>query len=81
MCLAIPGKVVEIIDNLGVKMGKVDFGGVSRDVCLEAVPSVVIGNYVIVHAGFALNLLSEKEARETLEAFREIDELNSQLES
>jgi hydrogenase expression/formation protein HypC len=81
MCLAIPGKVVEITDNLGVKMGKVDFGGVSRDVCLEAVPDVVIGNYVIVHAGFALNLLSEEEARATLEAFRELDELNSEIQS
>ncbi len=80
MCLAIPGKLIEITDTVGVKMGKVDFGGVMRDVCLEAVPTAEIGNYLIIHAGFALNILSEEEARDTLEAFRELDELNSDLE-
>ena len=81
MCLAIPGKIIEITDNLGIKMGKVDFGGVTRDVCLEAVPSAEIGNYMIIHAGFALNILSEEEANETLEAFRELDRLNQELDS
>jgi len=80
MCLAIPGKLIEITDTVGIKMGKVDFGGVMRDVCLEAVPTAEIGNYLIIHAGFALNILSEEEARDTLEAFRELDELNSDLE-
>jgi hydrogenase expression/formation protein HypC len=56
-------------------MGKVDFGGVVREVCLEAVPEVIIGSYVIVHAGFALSVLSEQEAQESLEAFRELDEI------
>jgi hydrogenase expression/formation protein HypC len=79
MCLAIPGKIVEIIDNPSIKMGKVDFGGVMRDVCLEAVPDAVIGNYVIVHAGFALNTLSEKEAQETLDLFKQLDILDSEM--
>lgn len=79
MCLAIPGKIVEITEVPGLKMGKVDFGGVMRDVCLEAVPGVEIGNYVIVHAGFALNVLSEEEAQSTLEVFRELDEFEQEL--
>lgn len=60
-------------------MGKIDFGGVIREVCLEAVPEAVIGNYVIVHAGFALNTLSEREAEETLEALRELGDIEAEL--
>lgn len=74
MCLAIPGKITAIFTTSNMKMGKVDFGGVLREVCLEAVPEGKIGDYVIVHAGFALNILSEKEAQDTLDAFRELDE-------
>jgi hydrogenase expression/formation protein HypC len=79
MCLAVPGKVTEITPTPGVLMGKVDFGGVVREVCLEAIPEVQLGNYVIVHAGFALNILSEKEAEETLSALRELGEIESEL--
>jgi len=75
MCLAVPGKIYDIHLSAGIKMGNVDFGGVTREVCLEAVPEAQIGNYVIVHAGFALSVLSEKEAEESLEAFRELDEI------
>jgi len=75
MCLAVPGKIIEIETNADIRMGKVDFGGVVREVCLEAVPEVIIGSYVIVHAGFALSVLSEQEAQESLEAFRELDEI------
>jgi hydrogenase expression/formation protein HypC len=60
-------------------MGKVEFGGVVREVCLEAIPEAKIGNYVIVHAGFALNTLSEEEAQETLSALREIDDFETDL--
>lgn len=81
MCLAVPGKVTEIYTTSNMKMGKVDFGGVSREVCLEAVPEVKIGNYVIVHAGFALNILSEKEAQDTLAAFRELDEIELDIDN
>jgi len=75
MCLAVPGKVIEIKLTDPILMGKVDFGGVIREVCLEAVPEVKIGDYVIIHAGFALNILSEQEARDSLHAFRELDEI------
>ncbi len=72
MCLGVPGKITEILDNPGLRMSKVDFGGVVREVCIEALPDAKIGDYVIVHAGFALNLLSEEEANETLALLREI---------
>ena len=79
MCLAVPGKIIEILDNPTAKMGKVDFGGVLREVCLEAVPEATVGQYVIVHAGFALNTLSEEEAQATLDVFRELDALDAEL--
>ncbi len=79
MCLAIPGKIIEIKDSPGMKMAIVDFGGVKRDVCVEALPDAKIGDYVIVHAGFALNILSEEEALETLKALDEIDQINREL--
>ena len=66
MCLAIPGKVVEIDTSVSPLMGKVSFGGIKKDVCLELVPEVTLGNYVIVHVGFALNVMDEEEAQETL---------------
>ncbi len=79
MCLAVPGKIIEIYTTPAGKMGKVDFGGVTREVCLEAIPDATVDQYVIVHAGFALNTLSEEEAQATLEAFRELDELDAEL--
>ncbi len=75
MCLAIPGKITDIYTSNGMRMAKVDFGGVIRETCLEAVPEASLGEYVIVHAGFALNTLDEKEALETLEIFRQMDAL------
>jgi len=69
MCLAIPGKVLEIDDSAQPKMGKVSFGGIQKQVCLEWIPDVKIGDYVIVHVGFALSKLDEKEALETLKLF------------
>lgn len=60
-------------------MGKIDFGGVLREACLEAIPEAKVGDYTIVHAGFALSLLSETEAQATLDALREISDLNEEL--
>ena len=74
MCLAIPGKVVEIDSTVSPVMGKVSFGGIKKEVCLELVPEVRIGDYVIVHVGFALNILDEDEAQETLKL---IDQMNA----
>jgi hydrogenase expression/formation protein HypC len=73
MCLAVPGKIVEIYESGGLKMGKLDYGGVVRETCLAYVPDAEVGDYAIVHVGFALSVLDEAEALKTLEAFREID--------
>jgi len=81
MCLAVPGKVLEIDRSGSLKMGKVDFGGIQKNICLEWLPDVEVGEYVIVHVGFALSKLDEKEALETLDMLRQIegglDELKS----
>jgi hydrogenase expression/formation protein HypC len=79
MCLGVPGKVDEIYEANGLKMGKVDFGGVKREVCLEYVPEVEIGEYVIVHVGFAINQMSEEEAKETLDLLRQIIDIGEEI--
>lgn len=75
MCLGIPGKITSIYEDHGTKMAQVDFGGVSREVCIEVIPDAKPGDWTIVHAGFALNLLSEDEAQETLDILQEMAEL------
>jgi hydrogenase expression/formation protein HypC len=80
MCLGIPGKITEIYDADGRRMGKVDFGGVIKEACLDFVPEAKVGDYCIIHVGFALNILDEKEAMETLELFRQIEEVSAELE-
>ncbi len=72
MCLAIPGKVLEIDTSSQPVMGKVSFGGIQKKICLEWVPDVKVGEYVIVHVGFAISKVDEKEALETLRMFEEI---------
>jgi hydrogenase expression/formation protein HypC len=79
MCLAVPGKITEIYTSGTLRMGKVDFGGVVREVCLETLPEANVGEYTIVHAGFALNLLSEEEAQETLAALRELAVIEEEM--
>jgi hydrogenase expression/formation protein HypC len=78
MCLGIPGKVVETYREDDLLMGKVDFGGVSKRVCLEHVPEARPDDYVLVHVGFALSLIDEAEARQVftfLERMNQLDEL------
>lgn len=75
MCLGIPGKITSIYEDHGTKMAKVDFGGVSREVCIEVIPDAKPGDWTIVHAGFALNLLSAEEAQETLDILEQMNEL------
>lgn len=72
MCLAIPGKVIEIGGAGLMRMGRVDFGGIVREVCLAYLPEVQVGDYVIVHTGFAISRLDEAEAQETLRLLAEI---------
>jgi hydrogenase expression/formation protein HypC len=80
MCLGVPGKVVEIQQNsVGMTMGKVDFAGVVKDICLAYVPEVKVGEYVIAHAGFAISQINEAEAMEVFETLKQIDDL-SELE-
>ncbi len=84
MCLAIPGKVVELFDRKGLRMARVQFGGILRDTCLEYVPEAQVGSYVLVHVGMALSVVDEEEAARTLELFREmgaLDELDAPQES
>lgn len=79
MCLGVPGKIISVEPNpLGMTMGKVSFGGVTKEVCLAYVPDAREGDYVIVHAGFALNRIDEAEAQEVfafLQAMNELQEL------
>ncbi|MEJ2412797.1 MAG: HypC/HybG/HupF family hydrogenase formation chaperone [Anaerolineales bacterium] len=72
MCLGVPGKILDIYEKQGLRMAKVDFSGVSREACLEPVPEAEVGDYVIIHVGFAISLLSEEEAQESIELLREI---------
>ena len=76
MCLGVPGKVIEISEYpLGMAMGKVDFSGIVKEVCLAYVPEVELGDYVVVHVGFAISIVDEAEAQEVFEFLRQMDEL------
>lgn len=78
MCLGVPGKVLEIQpDPLGITMGKVAFGGIAREVCLAYVPEAQVGDYVIVHAGFAISRLDEQEAMEVFELLSRMEDLSA----
>jgi hydrogenase expression/formation protein HypC len=79
MCLGVPGKITEIYEVSGIRMGKIDFGGIVKEACLEYVPEANIGEYTIIHAGFAITRLDEEEAQKTLDLFREMDLLVEEL--
>ena len=80
MCLAVPGKVLMIDDsNPDIKMAKVDFAGVVKEVSIQWLPEVMVGDYVLTHVGMALNKLDEKDALETLDLLREMGELDAEL--
>lgn len=73
MCLAIPGRVISLYHENGLCMGKVEFDGTIVDICLAYVPEVTVGQYVIVHAGFALNIVDEAEAARTFDLLNQIN--------
>ncbi|MEO8218550.1 MAG: HypC/HybG/HupF family hydrogenase formation chaperone [Acidobacteriota bacterium] len=75
MCLAIPGRIVEIFESEGLRMARVQFGGVIRQACLEYVPEAEVGNYALVHVGFAISLVDEEEAHRTYQLLEELDQL------
>ena len=79
MCLGVPGKIVEVYEKGGLKMAKVDFGGIFREACLSYVPEAQVGEYCVIHVGFAISLLSESDAMETLELLRQISNIEEEL--
>lgn len=79
MCLGVPGKVTEIYEAGGMRMGKVDFGGIVKEACLAYVPEVEVGDYTIIHVGFAISKLDEESALESLALFRKMGLLEEEL--
>lgn len=79
MCLGIPGKITEITTQGSLRMGTVDFGGVSKQTCLDFVPEAQLGDYVLIHVGFAITVLNEEEALDRLSAVREVAEFAREL--
>ena len=76
MCLAVPGKIISIEENsLGIQTGKVSFGGIVKEACLAFTPEAQVGDYVIVHAGFAISRLDEEEAQQTLDILAELERI------
>ena len=76
MCLGVPGKIVEVLENsVGMTMGRVSFAGIVKEVCLAYTPEAVVGDYVVVHVGFAISKIDEAEARKVFEYLAEMDEL------
>jgi|SRR5580658_1581323 hydrogenase expression/formation protein HypC len=81
MCLAIPGRVDEILNEGDLLIGRVNFGGIVKRVCLDYVPDIQVGDYAIVHVGFALSKLDAETAEKTLEVFRKMGMLEEELAS
>jgi len=80
MCLGVPGKVVDLGEaDTPMPMGRVEFGGIVREVCLACTPEAKVGDYVLVHAGFAISTVSEADAQQTFEYLRQIEALNDEL--
>ncbi|PJA98112.1 MAG: HypC/HybG/HupF family hydrogenase formation chaperone [Ignavibacteriales bacterium CG_4_9_14_3_um_filter_30_11] len=79
MCLAVPGKIVSIDEsNPDLKMAKVNFGGVMKEICIQWLPDANVGEYVLAHVGFALNKIDEKDAEDTLKILHEMGDLNEE---
>lgn len=79
MCLGVPGKITEIYEQNGVRMGKADFGGVTKEICLAYLPEITVGDYTIVHVGFAITQVDEQSAQESLALFREMGVLEEEF--
>lgn len=80
MCLAVPGRVESIYEERGTRMGRVNFGGVVKEVCLVYLPELQVGDYTIVHVGFALSKIDEASAQQTLATFTQLGLLDEELE-
>lgn len=79
MCLGVPGKIIEVYEDKGLRMGRIDFGGAVREACLAYVPEAQVGDYTLIHVGFALSVLSEEAAQASLAVLREIADLEAEL--
>ena len=79
MCLGVPGKIIEIYEHEGLRRCNIDFGGVQREACLDFVPEAEVGDYALIHVGFAISLVDEQEAQETLDLLREIASIEQEL--
>ncbi|MFM8734836.1 MAG: HypC/HybG/HupF family hydrogenase formation chaperone [Pirellulales bacterium] len=79
MCLAVPGKVESIHDDGGIRMGRVNFGGVVKEICLAYLPDIAVGDYTIVHVGFAISKIDEASALATLQTFADLGLLEEEL--
>jgi hydrogenase expression/formation protein HypC len=79
MCLGIPGKIIAIYEEDSLKMAKIDFGGIVKEACLAYTPEAKVGNYALIHVGFAISLMDEEEAQETLKLIREVEDLSNEI--
>ena len=79
MCLAVPGKIVDVREEQGTRMATVDFDGIRKEICLAYLPDAEVGDYAIIHVGFAISKVDEASARETLQMFRELGILDEEL--
>ncbi len=79
MCLGIPGKITKIYKKDSLSMGIVDFGGVSREVCMDYVPEAQVGQYALIHVGFAISVMDEDEAQETLKLLKELTDIENEI--
>jgi hydrogenase expression/formation protein HypC len=79
VCLSIPGKVLEFFDVRGLRMAKVQFGGIVRDACLQYLPEATVGDYVVVHVGFAISKIDDEVAASTYQLLAEMEEVGREL--
>jgi hydrogenase expression/formation protein HypC len=79
MCLGIPGKIIQIYQKNSLLMAKIDFGGIVKEACLEYTPEARVGEYALIHVGFAISLMDEEEAQETLKLIREVVDIDNEV--
>ena len=79
MCLAVPGRILVVWEEQGTRMATVDFDGIRKEICLVYLPDLEVGDYAIVHVGFAISKVDEASARETLQMFRELGIIDDEL--
>ncbi len=79
MCLAVPGQILEVRDDRGTRMAIIDFDGIQKEICLAYLPDLQVGDYAIVHVGFAISQVDEAQAKETLQMFRDLGILEEEL--